>query len=223
MSAFSIQRRLLFLHIPKNAGTSIRSVLSQHVEGWQDFDTYDEKTRKKRDPAFANHFTLAMCQDLAERENIKIPWQDMFRVMVVRNPFERLLSLYNHRMRKLDAWYEGKPRNDEASKAVARKGFIPWLLETPHEGDKVLTRTPQKHWALDTKGEWDVDWVMRFEQLPDDWAVLRQVLEIDLPDLPRKNVGEGDAKDYRAAYNTEARKHVEKHFEKDLNHWGYYF
>jgi len=148
MSAYS-PSKLLFLHIPKNAGTSVRSALANFYDGdWIDFDTIDASIRDKRHPAFANHFPYRMIHrmmiDIGADEDQII---NTHKVMVVRNPYQRMVSLYFHRMRKLHWSVEGKPRNTEEEKRVVMLGFVPWLTSTPHPGDRVLTREPQFNWG----------------------------------------------------------------------------
>lgn len=201
-----------FIHIPKNAGTAIRRVLN-----WPSFDDIDRKHRKRRDPALANHFPIWRIEELLEETGIGIPLDHTF--MVVRNPWERMVSLYRHRMRKLDLWYEGKPRNTEEDKAVAREGFVPWLLNTPSEGDKVLTRTPQMDWGRDREGNVAVHTILRFETLDEDWPDFCRSVGLPNKPLPQVNVGRTD--DWKSEYTQEAVDHVAEHFKDDIERFGY--
>lgn len=221
MSAYSVEHMLAFIHIPKCAGTSIRSVLASEIPDWSDFDDIDKRIRQQRDPALANHFPVYRIESLLEGSDI--PFLRMIKFMVVRNPFERLVSLYHHRLKKLDLWYEGEPRNTEADKKVAREGFIPWLLRTPHAGDSVLTRMPQYAWGVDRKGRYVPDFVLKQESLVQDWERFCLNRRLSGANLPQKNLGTGESARYRDFYNNEARGHVERYFAKDLNEFGYEF
>lgn len=156
MSIYSLKKKLLFIHVPKNAGTSVRASLNKAVPDMVSFDDsyvqWRKETNARREPAYANHFPYWRIQQLILEAKLDVPLRDMTSFMVVRNPWERMVSLYRHRLRKLDWDYEGKPRNTELDKKVARAGFVPWLLKTPHEGDSILTRQTQLSWGLNLAG-----------------------------------------------------------------------
>lgn len=214
MSCYSAEHGLAFIHIPKNAGTAIRKVLN-----WNSFDTIDAAHRTERDPALANHFPVWRIETLLDATGEDVPFGAMHRFMVVRSPWERLVSLYRHRMRKLDLWYEGKPRNTEEDKAVAREGFVPWLLRTPSEGDRVLTRMPQMSWGRDRDGSAAVHTILRFESLDADWPDFCQTVGLPHKPLPRVNVGRTDG--WKAEYTQEAIDHVARYFRDDIERFGY--
>lgn len=224
MSGYSCDQMVSFIHIPKCAGTAIRRQMTQ-LPGWRDFDTIDEKIRDKRDPALANHFPVWKIYELLDRANIpdtELPFTRMVKFMVVRNPFERMVSLYRHRMKKLRLDYKGKPRNTPEDIAIAEQGFIPWLLTTPSEGDGVLTKMPQHDWGVWGDGRFVMDFVLRQENLQEDWARLCANRRWPFGELSVVNTT-GGSKDYRDEYNLEARQHVEKYFERDLEGFDYAF
>lgn len=227
MSSYSLKKGVVFIHIPKNAGTSIRANLKKAVPDTKDFDdiyvNWREKTGVKRDQAFANHFPYWFLQDLLHKADSSIPLEDMFSFMVVRNPFERLVSLYRHRLRKLDMTHEGKPRNTELDKKVALAGFKPWLLQTPHEGDSVLTRTCQLSWGIDRDGQLGVTKIVKIEDLEASYPDLLGPLGITVPPLGFANVGDGVSKAWRSQYDDETIAHVEQHFIADLEAFSYEF
>jgi hypothetical protein len=223
VSIYSLQKKIAFIHIPKNAGTSIRANLKKAVPDFRDFDAIDEAHRKVRSQAFANHFPYWKIQELLRDTKSDIPFEDMKVFMVVRNPWERMLSLYRHRLRKLDWHYQGKDRNTELDKKVCRAGFVPWLLQTPHEGDSVLTRTAQITWGMNLDGGMGVDKILVMEKLFKLYADTLGPWGIGLPELGHSNVGDGVSKDYRQHYTKEARDHIEEYFAPDIEGFGYEF
>lgn len=207
MSCYS--SRYVFIHIPKNAGTSIR----QRLNG-TDFDSLRIQRKMERDPAYANHYPIWFIEE-------KFGLPDLPSFMVVRNPWARMVSLYNHRMKKLDMNFEGRPRHTEEDKRVAREGFKPWLLGTPSAGDSILTRTAQANWGKDVDGHYVIHHVLRFEELADDWADICRTLQIPYRPLP--HVLKGEKENYRDRYDDESMAHVEKHFAEDIERYGYAF
>ena len=230
MSVYSLQKKLAFIHIPKNAGTSIRANLNKALPDLMEFDAiynkWRETSKERRNQAYANHFPYWRIQELLTDAGVhsqELPFEDMFSFMVVRNPWERMVSLYRHRLRKLDWSHEGEARNTDLDKKIARAGFIPWLLQTPHEGDSILTRQSQLSWGMDSSGGVGVDKIVKIEELERTYPDLIGPLGIKVPPLGFDNVGDGVSREYRAQYNDEARDHVGFYFAADIEAFNYEF
>jgi len=226
MSCYSVPDKLMYLHIPKTGGVTIRFALAKIVgAGMRDFDALDEAHRTERDPGIANHFPIWRVQRLLQEtgQEEAIPLVDLRSFMTVRNPWARMVSLYAHRFSKRLMHYEGKPRNTEAEIAVIEQGFTTWLLRTPSPGDHILTRTPQADWGKDKDGNFVVDRVLFLENLKEDWECL--CLDWDLLHVltGKHNVGNGQAKNYQTCYDDETREHVAKYFSEDIKRWRYEF
>jgi len=226
MSVYSLEKMLVFLHIPKNAGTSIRANLKEAIFDLQDFDTiynqWRQRTGSKRDSAYANHFPYWRIQRLIRDERLHLPIYDMKVFAVVRNPWERMVSLYRHRVRKLELTHEGKPRQTEADKDMVRRGFDNWLLHTPNEGDRVLTTTAQIRWCCNADSDIITHKIFKIENLRDEYRPYMNSLGIIEHGLNNLNVGFG-SKDYRVMYNDKTKAHVEKWFKADIEEFGYEF
>lgn len=230
MSVYSVKENLAFIHIPKNVGTAIRANLGKAVPDTKDFDTiyndWRSKTGQPREAAYANHFPYWRIQTLLQDAGVhaqQIPFEDMFTFMVVRNPWERMVSLYRHRLRKLDMTVEGVARNTDLDKKVARAGFGPWLLNTPHEGDMILTRQSQLSWGAAMDGSLGVDKIIKQEDLRMVYPDLLGPRGIIVPPLGWENVGDGVSRQYQALYDDDTRGHVEKYFAADIEVFGYEF
>lgn len=228
MSHYNIRARVLFIHIPKTAGVAMLDALTRSVAETASFDKLDAMHRYRRDRALANHFPLYRIEQLlALAQMPNFPLANLRKFMVVRNPWERMLSLYFHRLRKIDASYQGKSRNTLADKIVVKAGFKQWLLTTPHEGDTVLTRMAQSEWARNSRGVWAIDDVLRFEKLDVDWLALCNDYGLTYRPLQDLNMGAEKTRwnphFYRVRYDAETRAHVEHHFAEDIERFGYGF
>lgn len=210
MSCYCLDRNLAFIHIPKNAGTSIRQALKM-----KDFDAIDRKVRDARDPDLANHFPVYRIQRLLKLANSDIPFDGMYKFMVVRNPWERMVSLYYHRKRKISRPGRYNRSEIEAVKA----GFGPWLKTSP----SALMTMPQSEWGLAENGSFVVDRVLLVERLDEDWAALCENRGLRHIKLPRTNVGKGRSEKYREHYDDETREAVAERFRDDIKRFGYAF
>ena len=73
------KHKFIFIHIPKNAGTSIRN--SFQIEG------YDKKVVNKPYPHNSCSEIKTYCGDLT--------WETFYKFAVIRNPYERMVSYYH--------------------------------------------------------------------------------------------------------------------------------
>ncbi len=222
----------MFLHVPKCAGTSIRVAFGAYVDDLQDFEDVDradrEATGRVRDPAYANHLPFWGVENLIDTVGIlaltPARVAGMRKIMVVRNPWARMVSLYNHRLAKLNLVApDGRPRNTPEDIHVAELGFKPWLLTTPSDGDKVLTRVPQAAWGTSSDGTFVADTVLRMERFPFDWNELCATLGFGDVKLPHMLTGNGQSLNYRDHYDEETLAHVALYFEEDIERFGYRF
>ena len=161
----------IFVHIPKNAGTSICKALgfehSTHAEAKQ----YKEMLGKKYDQFFSFCF--------------------------VRNPFDRFISTYNY-ARLQESYYHsnihpgkskyGKHLDYEILKNATLEEAVDLLLEGKLTHDHAWNHwRPQTEWILGTNGKLIVDYVGRVENIEADFKNICQKIqlkqEIELPVL----------------------------------------
>ena len=101
------KHKVIFIHIPKNAGTSIRN--SFNING------YDKKVVSKRYP----HST---CSEIKKYIGDNI-WNEYYKFSFVRNPFDRLVSFYH--FHKSDQ-YKHKVGRERAY----TQSFKDWVIDT---------------------------------------------------------------------------------------------
>ncbi len=118
-----------------------------------------------------------------KKEHIRaINWQnDVFKFCFVRNPWDRLASLYEYRCRNPGMYWGIDP--------YIKKGFEGWLAEWSKRKPFVKGRAegtlPQWDWISDGE-KIIVDFVGRFENLEEDWKKVSSILGINAP-LPHLN------------------------------------
>jgi hypothetical protein len=80
---------IIFIHIPKCAGTTIEKIIGTSTEQ-QYFCNW--KTTKKGQLKTSQHFTY-----LELKKELKVNWKDYYAFSVVRNPYQRFVSEYKYR------------------------------------------------------------------------------------------------------------------------------
>src|SRR5260370_11347060 len=120
----SLQKRFLFVHIPKTAGNSIQSVLRNYSEdqlvalrkeqdGIERFGLHNPKYKIKK------HSTLSEYHDAMEYEQFR----DLYKFACVRNPWDRMVSYYFTPTQNPETWNRTKFRG-RISKAVALADYL---------------------------------------------------------------------------------------------------
>ena len=187
---------IIFIHIPKTAGTSIRFTL-----GFNNMD----KAKKIR-----NHYTVTEIIDLIGIEK----WNKAFKFTFVRNPWDRLYSFYLFRLKK-----------DKIKDISYKESFKKWVLFELAERDPLLKKRfnllPQTNWLVDNQYKIQLDFIGRFENLKEDFQKLGKLisLETNLPHLNHSS----RVKNYKQQYDKELIEVVTKYYQKDLTHFGYEF
>jgi len=198
----SFQKRFLFIHIPKTAGNSIQSILRDYSEdelvalrseqdGIERFGLRNPKYKIKK------HSTLAEYKAaLGEAQ-----FGGLYKFTCVRNPWDRIVSLYFTPTQDMGAWHRKKLRK-VISKALSVAEYL----------------------QLD-KGERDpfdnADYVMRFENLADDFRTVCGALGISPTTLPQYN--RSSREHYSKYYDDELRELVRTRFAAEVERFGYTF
>src|SRR4029078_11574272 len=131
----SLQKRFLFVHIPKTAGNSIQSVLRDYSEdqlialrkeqdGIERFGLRSTKYKIKK------HSTLNEYHRALGEEQFR----DLYKFTCVRNPWDRMVSYYFTPTQNPETW-NGKKFRGIISQAVAVAAYFPMLCGWRSIGD----------------------------------------------------------------------------------------
>ena len=84
--------------------------------------------------------------------------------------------------------------------------------------------TSLQHFTCDETGLEQVDAVLRFENLSDEFAEVSGRLGIPMPldGIPRTNASE-NRRDYRTYYDDDTRKKVADTYQREIERFGYSF
>ncbi|MEM8954978.1 MAG: sulfotransferase family 2 domain-containing protein [Verrucomicrobiota bacterium] len=198
-------KRLAFVGIPKNAGTSIRVAFGID----QGFVQPDDVVKRVFAMPWPSVASKAEIHDLKEKGYL--------RFCVARNPWARLISCWQNK-RFARSWFTNVPGAFEFG-----MDFLPFARAAHATPDDQTDRHLRSQTAYIFDGDTLlVDRILRFERLHDDWQMLRS--EFNLPPLPHyKPTGAEDA--YRALYEEfpEAKDLVAKRYAADIDYFNYTF
>ena len=202
----SHRHKLIFTHIPKNAGTSIRAWLSQHVEDAQEI------------PGIHKHHTPHhLPQTLHGYDNF----------VVVRGPYDRLLSQYNFHLERYEAYLHRKSRLSQKESyhhkyAELKQGFANWLTDPYPIADRHAKWydyrwCPQAMWCTEHTH------VLKFETLAQDFEWVQDRVGVPEP-LQTLNTTGADNDHTTSANRVLLAPHrplIQSHLMVDFLRFGY--
>jgi chondroitin 4-sulfotransferase 11 len=176
---YSDSLRLIFIHIPKTAGTSIdlafglKCICCGTHAPWRDY-----------------------------RRRFAAKWASYFKFAIVRNPWERLVSSYCY-ARMTSSYYHdlktsGKKHPDYDK--LKDTSFADALRR--HKSLRHPCWSSQSTWICDEKGNVMLDAVCRFERLEQDLTALAEAGKV--PTTAIGHVNASDKGDWRRFYDDEA-------------------
>jgi len=194
---------LIFIHIQKTAGTSVSEFLLSNLMAMQNGGKHE----------YAHEVMSRIPEEI---------WQDCFKFSIVRNPWDRLASWYQH-INKYHSTVGENPFFDYLmSVGDTFESFVlhgDKTIATPW-GDRNLFTNQLDQLSLE--GQLLVDFVGKFESLGSDWKYILDKIgytgQVNLPHvnaIPRQH--------YRGLYSDRARAIVEEKYQKDIAHFRYSF
>lgn len=190
-------KQIIFIHIPKTAGTSIVNALN--------LGTPDRRTGIRK------HYNA--------REIIKIlgetQWLASFRFSFVRNPWDRMLSHY--RFRKKNQRLKLPIHYSDFDQFVADE-----LFHLPRPTTKRFNLEPQVDWLVDLSGEINLNYIGRFERLNYDFTRICDLAKLPKMSLPHIEAS-GKKVDYHSYYSSNSKKLVSQFYASDIETFKYQF
>ena len=201
MSLILEQRHILFLHIEKNAGTSITNWLDNFAS------THNDKT-------YLIHHRHV------EWKKLPSPYNSYWTFCVVRNPWSRLVSRYNYDVSTyLQKYLAGEGEYFLKVYEKLRKGFAYWIKNDVYTLPSVEHRMKWQNQFEIFEGCNDIN-ILKYENIQEDFKLLQNKLKWFEP-LPHANAT--IECDYKSYYTDELIDIVAKKYSKDIEMFGYTF
>jgi len=199
------EKGFIFIHIPKNAGTSVSNALG----------------------------ILKSKHQFAKQYKDLLGWRYSFyfTFCFVRNPWDRFLSLYNY-ARLDESYYHsavnpenamyGKHEDYDRLKNATLNQCAHLLLEGKLTHDKYWNHwQPQSNWIYDDNGKKIVDFIGSVEQIEKEFAFVTKKIKSNVS-IHKLNVSSKNL-DYRSAFDSETIKIVSKYYAVDIENFKYKF
>jgi len=203
----STDKKFLFIHIPKTGGNAIRLALKDHAIDEIVFNekqqAYNENNRQVHRFGIQNpymdlkkHSHISEIHSKWDEQHLGA-WEDYYKFAVVRNPWDRLVSLY----------FSPHKGNVDFDKKMFRD-----VIKNTKKGMQSV--------YLNENGKPVTDFLIRFESLARDFSIVCDSLGIEA-ELPHVNMSRHLP--YQEYYDNKTKKLVYKLYRDDIDQFGYEF
>jgi len=196
----SLQKHFLFVHVPKTAGNSIQIALrdysvDQLVALRKEQDGIERFGLRNPNYKIKKHSTLAEYRDALGNEQFR----SLYKFTCVRNPWDRMVSYYFTPTQSPETWDWKKFR-----KMISKIVSVADYLRLDQDDEDPFT---------------NVDYIMRFENLAQDFRTVCGKVGISAATLPRYN--RSNREHYSKYYDDELRELVRTQFAAEIERFGY--
>lgn len=208
----------LFIHIPKTGGTSIETALQMRGDRLREhrnllYGPIQSRWIRRKNPRtrYLQHLTFEEVRKIAP----EVSAGGYFSFAFVRNPWDRMVSLYNN--------LDGNLVRTAKGEGLELQGlsFAEFLERTKDRFHAHLR--PQCEFICAKGGSPQVDFLGRFESLEEDFDKICHHLGVNVH-LPWHNKAAGKPRDcYRDYYCSRTRDIIEERYRKDIELFGYRF
>ena len=207
----SRKRKFIFIHIYKNAGTSVMYALAPYVVGKCEYFARRVLNKLNLLPLHSN--IQEFPQHIKASELIgeigKEAFDSYFSFAIVRNPWDWQVSLYKFALKDTSHY-----QHDLIKDFGSFDKYIRWRCQIKGKGG------PQKEYIYSENGELLVDFVARFESLEADFKTICSHIGISAS-LPKLNIS--NEIPYQEYYSEETKELVRQTFDIDITTFGYDF
>ena len=208
----SKKNKLIFFHIPKNAGTSVSNlllkdenfyypwvILSKILRKFKKTDNFFFDNFQKKIYLFTSHETVKTIEKKISSEI----YDNFFKFAVVRNPYSRFVSRYNYM---------------KLTNTLKELNFPEFLKK---HVELSLIADQQYKFLLNKNGKIGVNKIIRFENINEEMTELSKANNLKLSKLRKLNIS--TAENYKDYYDADTKKIVADFCKEDLEFFNYSF
>ena len=212
----SVQKRFLFVHVPKTGGNSVQEVLGRYSEdemirldGRHDgVERFGVRNTEASD--LKKHSPLRQYQ----RELAPALFKSLFKFSIIRNPWDRMVSWYFSPGSGRTEW-----DRDAFIQLAREKPPLEKYITIASFGEQLASKLGIRRAIVPL--DRDLNFLIRFEQLNDDFQRLCRLIDIPLTSLRQRN--KSDRRHYSHYYDEDTRALVADRFRSEITHGGYEF
>lgn len=210
----SHSKKFIFIHIQKNAGTSITRYLDKHLT-YRDIVVGGTEFGENIQPFFRKKYHInkhSYSKKIKALTGDEV-WNDYFSFSFVRNPWSRMVSLYTWCRKK-------KHKYDICQEAINSGSFSEFIR------GECFSKLPQQlDYFTDYNGEMIVNFVGKQESIQDDFEYICNKISVPSPDMLKNKWNQSNPEqDYRKYYTSDQDiEIVAKKFALDIDTFDYQF
>lgn len=208
------EKKFLFFHIPKTAGTSIEAALAT-VAGSKRIDVSltDKKKKKYLTASYAEDKLIGSSLSKLFRLDRHFTYKNLFKFCVVRDPLERALSAYKYCLKTANTNYI-QPYGKKTPSDITFSEFIRLPPEFNYEIHNHFHISQSEY----INGRFtQIDKFMKMENIENEFNILTSTLKISNLSLPKKNISENTPTNI----SHEDKELIKKIFYNDYKIFGY--
>jgi Sulfotransferase family len=209
--------RLIFVHVPKTAGTSVQFYFSQIDGMLQNLKGQAESGAGATGSAVP--FKHLKAQELRDHLGEEI-WDTSYRISFVRNPWDLMVSSYNWWLQKAPTYVHLR----RSAAEIARMGDFGSFIRSRYGLEMINEHSGnQLDWISDGYGD-SVHYIGQTETLEDDLRQITDRLELrKLESVPVPRMNQSRRLDYRSYYDRDTAQLVRRRFAREIERFGYEF
>ena len=200
----SFSKNFLFVHVPKTAGNSIQNILIEYSEdnkttnnpgqdGTERFGITNKRYQLQKHSKLEDYY-----KQLEPEKYISL-----YKIMCVRNPWDRLISFYFSPHRKVQQWNEGDFKN-----LLGKTAGLSDFCQLPKDKNNQLAFN-------------NIDHFIRYEYLENDFSEVCSHIKIPHESLANRN--QSSRLHYSHYYTDELIELVASNFADEIDYFNYSF
>ena len=207
----SEEKRFVFVHVAKAAGTSISTLVTPYCIAGEKSVTLKLFSRVNLVPNWRwHHYRIHTPLRTVEKRMPKKLYNEFVKFAVVRNPWDRLVSMYHYKK-------QGRGHQFRMVKKLGSfSNWLRWMGQLPQSSPYKL----QVNMLQQRDGTIGVNHILRFESLSKQWNEFSKVIGVE-KQLPKLNTSNHN--NWREYYSKEDADYVASIWQEDIDTLEYQF